>query len=283
MRIIKRIAELRQAVRGMKRRGRSIGFVPTMGALHEGHLSLIRKARRETDWVIVSLFINPIQFNRRSDFRSYPRVLAQDARKAAGAGADALFAPSAVEIYPPDFQTSVEVERLSRRWEGRSRPGHFRGVATVVAKLFHLVQPDIAYFGQKDAQQARIVRQMIRDLNFDIRLRILPTIRELGGLAMSSRNQLLSSSARRPSRLLFEALQEARRLIQWGERRGSVVVRRMRQIIHKSSKARIDYAAIVNPKTLEPVEKLQGKVQVLLAVWIGPVRLIDNIQCYVPS
>ena len=283
MQIIKSLGRLKQAIRQIKKKGKTIGFVPTMGAFHKGHLSLIRKAREQTDWVVVSIFINPIQFDRRSDFHSYPRTLAQDAKAAARAGADAIFAPSTGQMYPPDFQTFVEVDRLSQPWEGRFRPGHFKGVTTVVTKLFHLVQPDVTYFGQKDAQQARIVQQLIRDLNFDIRLRILPTIREPDGLAMSSRNKLLSSSARRSSRILFEALQEACQLIQWGERRASVVVRRMRQILQKDPKARIDYVAIVDPKTLDPIEKLHGNVQVLVAVWMGPVRLIDNIRCYVPS
>ncbi len=247
-----------------------------MGALHEGHLSLIRKARRETDRVLVSLFINPIQFDQPSDLRSYPRTLRTDARAAAGAGADFLFAPQARAMYPADFQTTVEVARLSRRWEGASRPGHFRGVATVVAKLFHLVQPDVAYFGRKDAQQARIVQQMIRDLNFPITLKILPTIREPDGLAMSSRNRRLPSSARRSSRALFEALQEAGRLIQWGERRGFLVGRRMRQILRREPKIKIDYAVIVDPSTLKKVSVVAGPVWALLAVRIGGVRLIDQ-------
>ena len=283
MQIIKSIKPLRQAIRRVKRADKTIGFVPTMGALHEGHLSLIRKAHKETDCVVVSIFVNPTQFDRRSDYRSYPRTLAQDARIAQGAGATLIFAPTNREMYPPDFQTFVEVESLSRPWEGLSRPGHFRGVTTIVTKLFHLVQPDIAYFGQKDAQQCRVVQQLIKDLNFDIRLRALPTVREREGLAMSSRNRLLSSSSRRPSRCLFHALQDARRLIEWGERRGYVVVRRMRQIIRREKGTKMDYVAIVNPKTLEPVEKLHGELQILLAVRVNSVRLIDNIRCYVPS
>ncbi len=278
MKIIRSLVDLRRVIRRVKKSGKTIGFVPTMGALHEGHLSLIRKARKETDFVVFSIFVNPIQFNRPADLKSYPRTLAQDARSAFRAGADILFTPATQAIYPPDFQTFVEVERLSRLWEGKFRPGHFRGVTTVVAKLFNLVQPDAAYFGQKDAQQARIIRQMIADLNFDIRLRVLPTVREPNGLAMSSRNKLLSSRARRSSRILFEALQQVRRLIECGERRRAVVERRMRQVIlHRAPEARIDYAAIVDADTFEQVKRIRGTVQILVAVWIGDVRLMDEM------
>ena len=277
MRIVRDIPELRRIIRQAKRKGKRIGFVPTMGALHEGHLSLIRRAQKETDLVVISIFVNPIQFNRASDLKSYPRTLAQDAQLAAGAGAQILFAPPAQAIYPPGFQTYVEAERLSRIVEGQFRPGHFRGVTTVVAKLFNLVQPNIAYFGQKDAQQARIIRQMVRDLDFDLRLKILPTVREPDGLAMSSRNKLLSSEARRSSRILFEALQQAKRLIECGERRRIVVERRMRQVIRRIPQAKIDYAAIVDAETFERVDRIRGTVQILLAVWIGSVRLIDEM------
>jgi len=277
LRIVRDVAALRRIIRQAKRKGNTVGFVPTMGALHEGHLSLIRRARKETGLVVVSIFVNPIQFNRASDLKSYPRTLAHDARLATGAGAQILFAPSAQAIYPPGFQTFVEVERLSRIVEGTFRPGHFRGVTTVVAKLFNLVQPDIAYFGQKDAQQARIVRQMVRDLDFDIRLKIVPTVREPDGLAMSSRNRLLSSEARRSSKILFEALQQAKRLIECGERRRVVVERRMRQVIRRIPQAKIDYAAIVDAETFERADRIRGTVQILLAVWIGSVRLIDEM------
>ena len=279
MRIVRRPKQLARLIRQMKSRGERIGFVPTMGALHEGHLSLIRRAVKETDRVVVSIFVNPIQFDRKTDLRSYPRPLKEDARLAAEAGADLLFVPSARAIYPPDFQTFVEVKKLSRPWEGRFRPGHFLGVTTVVAKLFHLVQPEVAYFGRKDAQQHRIVGQMIRDLNFDIRLKVMPTVREPEGLAMSSRNRLLSSDARRSSRALFHTLHEGRRLIQSGERRGSVVVRRMEGWIRRAAPgAKVDYAAAVDPQTLEPVSRIRKRVWLLLAVRIGGVRLIDEME-----
>lgn len=280
--IVKRISNLRKVIRAVKGKGQSIGFVPTMGALHQGHLSLIRAAKKENDCVVVSIFVNPIQFNRADDLKAYPRTLQKDARLAKEAGADLIFAPSASEIYPANFQTSVQVGRLSQLWEGKFRPGHFRGVTTVVAKLFNLVQPNRAYFGQKDAQQARIVQQMIQDLNFDVQLRVLPTIREKDGVAMSSRNQNLSSGARRSSRKLFEALQGARRLIEWKERRGSVVIRRMRDSIKDLPGARIDYVAVVDPETLQPVKQIRSDVLILLAVWFGKVRLIDEMLIKVP-
>ncbi len=251
--------------------------MPTMGALHEGHLSLIRQARRDNDIVVVSVFINPIQFNRKKDFRSYPRTLARDTRIASKAGAHLLFAPSAAAMYPPGFQTTVEVAALSKTLEGKFRPGHYRGVATVVAKLFHLVQPDTAYFGQKDAQQASVVRRMVQDLNFDLSLKTMPTVREQDGLAMSSRNRFLSSEARRSSRALFLSLQEGKRLIELGECRRDVVEKRMRAVIRKVPFSRIDYAVIVDPETFEKVPLIQGKVLALLAVWIGQVRLIDEM------
>ncbi len=275
MRIVKRLDTLSRLIRRIRRSGKTIGFVPTLGALHEGHLSLIRRAAQETDSVVVSVFVNPIQFDRPSDFRLYPRSLKADARLAARAGAHLLFAPSQRAMYPKGFQTTVEVADLSRPLEGRLRPGHFRGVTTVVAKLFHLVQPDVAYFGQKDAQQARIVQQLIRDLNFPTRLQVLPTVREPDGLAFSSRNRRLSSVSRRPSRALFEALQEGRRLIQWGERRGFVVVRRMETLLKKQPSIKIDYVALVDPTTLEAVDRIRGTVWLLLAAWVGGVRLID--------
>ena len=279
MRIVKRLDEIRRIVRRTKRRGKTVGFVPTMGALHEGHLSLIRAARRETGFVVVSVFVNPIQFNQRSDFQGYPRPLARDARLAVSAGADLLFAPSAGEIYPSGFQTFVETTDLTRDWEGRFRPGHFRGVTTVVAKLFNLVAPDVAYFGQKDAQQAGVVRQMIRDLNFQVRLKVLPTVREPDGLAMSSRNRRLSPSARRAAVLLFEALQEGRRLIKLNLRRREVLLRRMRQVIRRAPGIQIEYLTMVDPESLRPVRVVQGPVLLLVAARIGGVRLIDCLPC----
>lgn len=275
MRIVRKPTDLARLVARARRAGKQIGFVPTMGALHGGHLSLIRRARSDNDLVVVSLFVNPIQFDRSGDLRRYPRSLQQDIRLCAQAGTDILFTPSVRQMYRPGFQTFVEVQELSRPWEGQSRPGHFRGVTTVVAKLFHLVQPDVAYFGQKDAQQARVVRQMIRDLDFPIRLRVMPTVREPDGLAMSSRNALLSPDERRQAALLFGALQEARRLIKWGHRRRMTILRRMRAIL-RGSRLRSDYIALVDPETFREVSRIQRQVLILLAVWAGKVRLIDS-------
>ena len=278
MKTVRTIAGLRQAIRQAKRRGKRIGFVPTMGALHEGHLSLIRRARRENGLVAASIFVNPIQFNDGSDLKSYPRTLARDARRASAAGCDLLFVPRAADIYPPGFQTYVEVTELTRRWEGKRRPGHFRGVTTVVAKLFNLVQPDVAYFGQKDAQQARVVGQMIRDLGFDLRLAVLPTVREPDGLAMSSRNQRLSRDERKAANVLFESLQEGSRLIEWGFRRENEILRRMCAVLRKARGARVEYAAVVDPKTLEPMRRVKRPALLLLAVRIGKTRLIDCLE-----
>jgi len=275
MKTVRKTADLRRVIRHAKRAGKSIGFVPTMGALHEGHLSLIRRARKENDLVVASIFVNPIQFNSRTDLRSYPRTLPLDTRLAAAAGCDLLFVPSAAEIYPPGFQTFVEVTQLTRRWEGTLRPGHFRGVTTVVAKLFNLVQPDIAYFGQKDAQQARVIGQMIHDLGFDLRLKVLPTVREPGGLAMSSRNQRLSPDERGSAKILFESLQEGKRLIEWHFRRETDILRRMRARIRKIRDARVEYLAVVDPETLEPMGRVKRPALLLLAVRIGKTRLID--------
>lgn len=278
MQIVRRLPSLKRAIARVKRQGKRIGFVPTMGAFHEGHLSLIRQARQENDFVVVSIFVNPLQFDRAADLLSYPRTLRKDVQAAKGAGCDLLFIPTAKEMYPPDFETAVTVEKLSRIFEGRSRPGHFRGVATVVTKLFNLVSPNVAYFGQKDAQQARIIEQLIQDLHFDIRLRILPTVRENDGLAISSRNCLLPSRARRSSGVLFRALQEGRRLIECGERRGSIVERQMRCRLKGVPGLTVDYVALVNPKTFTREHRVGPSTMGLVAVWINRVRLIDCMQ-----
>lgn len=278
MRIIRNPQALQRVTTKIRQQGKTIGFVPTMGALHEGHLSLIRRARRDTDAVIVSLFVNPIQFTQRRDYATYPRPFARDAARCRAAGADYLFAPTARALYRPGFQTVVEVTKLSRRWEGERRPGHFRGVATVVTKLFHLAQPTIAYCGEKDAQQARLIQQMARDLDWPLRVVVCPTVREPDGLAMSSRNVRLSPTGRRRAAALYDALQAARRLIESGERRRAVILRRMRDRLGRVRGARLEYAAVVDPDTLEPVTRVHGDVRLLLAVWIGTVRLIDTMR-----
>lgn len=277
MKIIRNPHALQRWTSRLRRQGKTIGFVPTMGALHEGHLSLIRRARRETDAVIVSVFVNPIQFTQRRDYATYPRPAARDAALCRRAGVDLLFLPAARALYPPGFQTFVEVARLSRRWEGARRPGHFRGVATVVTKLFHLAQPTTAYFGEKDAQQARLIQQMARDLDVPLRVAVCPTVREPDGLAMSSRNARLSPTGRRRARALYDALQAARRLIESGERRRAAILHRMRAVIHARAGARLEYAAVVDPSTLEPVTRVRGQVRLLVAAWIGTVRLMDTM------
>ncbi len=248
-----------------------------MGALHEGHFSLVRRAAAENDLVIVTVFVNPLQFGPREDFTRYPRNLPRDVRLAGSAGADIVFAPTLRGLYPQGFQAAVEVGPLARRWEGVVRPGHFRGVATVVAILFQLTRPTRAYVGQKDYQQALIIRRLVRDLQFPIAVHVLPTVREPDGLAMSSRNAYLTSSQRGQAGVLYRALCAARDRVRAGERRAGPILTAMRRLIHRAKAARIEYAAIVDAETLEPQERLGGRVAVLLAVWIGRTRLIDNL------
>lgn len=282
MQLIRQSASLVRSVRVWRRRGRSIGFVPTMGALHEGHLSLIRAARRQTDVVIVSIFVNPLQFGPAEDFARYPRHLRRDAWLAQQAGCDLVFAPTAREMYPPDFSSYVDVAGLGNRLEGAARPGHFRGVATVVAKLFCLAQPTIAYVGQKDYQQALIIQRLVADLSLPIRVRVMPTVREPDGLAMSSRNAYLNQDQRRQASVIFRALSHGRDRIRAGERRADRLVRAMRAMIARAPAARIEYVAIVDAATLAPLRRVAGRVAVLAAVRIGSTRLIDNVLVDVP-
>jgi pantoate--beta-alanine ligase len=275
------IEEARQAVAETKKRGSSVGLVPTMGALHAGHISLIRAARLETDFVVLSIFVNPTQFGPQEDLSGYPRPLAQDLAVCAGEQVDLVFHPDDSAMYPAGFCTYVEVQGLQDVLCGKNRPGHFRGVATVVLKLFHIVQPDIAYFGQKDAQQVRILEQMVRDLNVPVRLRICPIVREPDGLAQSSRNQYLDPNQRREATTLYRALQEARRLVQDGERDGAAVEQALAARIHETPGAALDYAAVVDNETLQPLARLHGTVLLALAVKFGGTRLIDNLQLHV--
>jgi len=257
--------------------GKTISFVPTMGYLHQGHLSLIRQAGKDSDVLVVSIFVNPTQFGRGEDYERYPRDLERDKKLAAEEKVDILFVPSSKEMYPQGYHTFVEVERLSESLCGRFRPGHFRGVATVVAKLFNIVSPHSAYFGQKDAQQALLIRKMVKDLNMGVEVKVLPIIREEDGLALSSRNAYLSPEERRAAPVLYKSLQEARRMLEAGERDSRRVIRQMEEMIKKEKQARIDYISIVDGETLEERERIEGKVLVALAVWMGKTRLIDNI------
>ena len=257
--------------------GRCIGFVPTMGALHEGHMSLVRAAIAECRPVIASIFVNPTQFGHSEDFQKYPRTFETDFRKLEDAGVDYLFAPQAAEIYPPGFSTWVNVEGLSDRLEGRTRKGHFRGVTTVVLKLLEIVQPQKAFFGRKDAQQARIIRQMARDLHLDSEIVVCPIVREADGLAMSSRNAYLNPDERRAATILFRALDGARASIARGERDALRLTAAMRDTLRTERLAEPEYVELVDAETLEPVTRLRGVCLALLAVRIGAVRLIDNL------
>jgi pantoate--beta-alanine ligase len=268
---------MKQVARQARAEGRSTGFVATMGALHAGHLSLARAARAECQPVIASIFVNPAQFGPSEDFQKYPRAFEADRGKLEDAGVDYLFAPEAAEIYPPGFRTWVNVEGLSDRLEGRARPGHFRGVTTVVLKLLEIAQPHKAYFGRKDAQQARILRQMARDLHLDSEIITCPIVREQDGLAMSSRNAYLNPEERLAATILFRALDGARAAITRGERDAPRLAAAMRETLRTEPLATPDYVELVDAETLEPVTRLRGVCLALLAVRVGAVRLIDNL------
>ena len=255
---------------------RILGLVPTMGALHEGHFSLIRAAHRECAPMVVSLFVNPKQFGAVEDLSKYPRTLAADRAALQALGVDYLFAPSLQEMYPPGFRTSVVVEGLSDRLEGRSRPGHFHGVTTVVLKLFEIVQPRFAYFGRKDAQQARLIRQMSADLNLDANVVVCPIVREADGLALSSRNVYLQAEDRRAAAALSRSLTAVRDEIAKGERDTSRLLAALRRVLATEPRVTLDYAEIVDNETLEPIANLRGTCYVLLAAKVGETRLIDN-------
>jgi len=257
--------------------GRRIALVPTMGALHDGHLALVAEARRRAERVVVSIFVNPIQFDRRDDFEQYPRTLDDDARMCAGAGAAAVYAPSAAAMYPEGFQTGVEVARLTEPLCGAVRPGHFRGVTTVVTKLFHAVRPDVAVFGEKDYQQLAVVRRMTADLDFGIEIVGVATVREADGLALSSRNRRLAPDDRQAARCVPRALEAAAAAVAGGERRAAAVVARATATIAAEPRARLEYAELRDPETLAEVSEVAGPSLLALAVWVGGVRLIDNL------
>jgi len=273
---------MHRVARDLKRRGR-IGFVPTMGFLHEGHLRLVRAARRQSDFVVVSIFVNPIQFGPKEDFRRYPRDFNRDRRLLQTAGADLIFYPGVKDMYPEGFASFVEVERLGEGLCGKSRPGHFRGVTTVVAKLFNAVLPDVAVFGAKDAQQAFVIRRMTRDLGFRTRIVILPTAREKDGLAMSSRNVYLTPQQRAEAQALHRSLLLAKRLIGQGERNAAKVKAAMRRLIRRESSGRIDYVEMVDTDELRSVKAIKGETLVALAVFFGKTRLIDNTTVKTPN
>ena len=261
----------------VRREGVVIAFVPTMGALHEGHRALIRAARLQCDALVVSIFVNPTQFAPTEDLAAYPRRLAQDRALCRDEGADICFEPSATAMYPPGFQTVVTVPSLARRWEGESRPDHFAGVATVVTKLFGIVRPDLALFGQKDYQQCAVVRQLVKDLNLNIRLHVRPTVRERDGLAMSSRNAFLSTEERRVAPMFYHALLAGRRAIEAGTTDPDALGAIMRKVLGGEPAIRIDYLAVCDPDTLEPLTRIHRRAVILGAIRLGSVRLIDNV------
>jgi pantoate--beta-alanine ligase len=255
----------------------TVGFVPTMGYLHEGHLALVKQARIENSAVIVSIYVNPTQFGPREDFGAYPRDLNRDLELLKEGGVDIVFVPSDDQMYSPEFSTWVDVENISERLEGTSRPGHFRGVATVVAKLFNIVQPTKAYFGQKDAQQVMVIKRMVGDLNMAIEIVVVPTVRESDGLAMSSRNSYLSPEERQAATVLFRALTLARQLRLGGEKDAGKIRRQMTLLIQKEPLAQIDYVSIADAETLEELDLIDHRALASLAVRIGKTRLIDNM------
>ncbi len=277
MEIFNKVADVKEYVKAKKAQGKSIGLVPTMGALHEGHLSLMKGARRECDVVIASIFVNPTQFGPGEDYDEYPRILERDADLAEGVGVDAIFAPSADEMYPHGYSTYVTVEGITEKLCGKARPGHFRGVTTVVSKLFNIVRPDKAYFGQKDAQQFAVIKRMVEDLNMDIEVVPMPIIREADGVAKSSRNSYLNPQERNAAPILHRALMLADEMIEAGQRDAAKIIEAMEELIKGEPLASIDYVSIVDGDTLEDLHALKGKVLVALAVKIGPARLIDNI------
>lgn len=277
MRIIHTIKEMASFLRKARLQGKAIGFVPTMGALHVGHLGLIRRARQDNDIVVVSIFVNPMQFGPKEDYKRYPRNLKLDARLSAKGGADIIFCPTVQEMYRDNYKTHIIVEDLSSMLCGRFRPGHFKGVATVIAKLFNIVNPDIAYFGQKDAQQAMIIKKMVNDLNFPIKIKVMPTIRENDGLAISSRNAYLNEKERRDAAVLYQALNLAKDLIMQGNSAPLDITRKMKRLINRKRSANIQYISIVDLGTLKPVGIIKEKVLIALAVYMGKTRLIDNI------
>ena len=273
MKICQSIADLRAARSGKKR----VGFVPTMGALHEGHLSLVRAAKAESDFVVVSIFVNPTQFGPNEDFSKYPRTFERDCDLLKKEGVDVVFAPSVEEMYPPVAVTHVSVAGMSERLCGRSRPGHFRAVTTVVCKLFNIVGPEFAYFGQKDAAQAAIIKRMVRDLNLPVNIVVCPIVREPDGLAMSSRNAYLSPEERKRALILSRSLKQVENSFEQGERNAQALVTIGKQVLREETAVRLDYLEIVDPETLEPVEEIKATALAAIAAHVGSTRLIDNV------
>ena len=277
MREIKNLRDMYLYSLKAKSHGKKVGFVPTMGALHEGHLSLVEEAKKRCDIVVVSIFVNPIQFAPSEDFAGYPRNLSRDKKLLKNFSIDILFLPEAAKMFPEGFKTFVEVDALSKKMCGRSRPAHFRGVTTVVAKLFNIVNPDLAFFGEKDYQQQLIIKRMAADLNLPVEVVSLPTVRGFDGLAMSSRNAYLNPKEKKSAAILYKALSMAQREIQAGERDLNKILFRMRSLIGSEPTVRLDYLVAADPETLQELKQIKGKVLFALAVYIGKTRLIDNL------
>ncbi|MFC1605053.1 pantoate--beta-alanine ligase [Planctomycetota bacterium] len=277
MEVAKTIENVRSQVKIARGKGSKIGLVPTMGALHIGHISLIEAATNDCEFVVVSIFVNPTQFGQGEDFEKYPRPLEADLKICRKAGVDVVFAPSPQQIYPAENVTWVTVEKLTEPLCGRSRPGHFRGVTTVCAKLFNIVAPDAAYFGQKDGQQAIVIKRMVADLNMPLEIVICPTVREPNGLAVSSRNQYLTAQQTKDAANIYKSLQTCRRMIEAGTTKTDQIIAEMRELLQQIPSSEIEYVSIVDAETLESIEKVAGKVLAAVAVKISPARLIDNI------
>ncbi len=275
MQIINDIKDLKNIIKKWKNQGLSIGYVPTMGYLHEGHLSLIKKASKN-DKIIVSIFVNPMQFGVNEDLATYPRDLERDAKLCENEGVAVLFTPSVEQMYPKGFSSYVDMNSLTDKLCGAKREGHFRGVCTILMKFFHLITPDVAYFGQKDAQQCAVIKHMVEDLNLDLEIEICPIIREKDGLAKSSRNVYLNEAERKAALVLSRAIFLGENLIQKGERESKIILQAMREELQKESLARIDYIELVNPKTMQNLERIEDSALGALAVYIGKTRLIDN-------
>ena len=277
MEIVKEISKMKEISKFWKRQGYKIAFVPTMGFLHGAHLALVKKAKELGDKTVVSIFVNPLQFGPKEDFREYPRDLGRDLALLEKEKVDAVFIPETEEMYPPDFQTYVEVTKLTTGLCGAFRPGHFKGVTTVVLKLFNIINPDIAIFGEKDYQQLQVIKQMIKDLNLDIEIVAHPTVREKDGLAMSSRNIYLSSAERESATSLYKALLLAQKLIKEGERDSQKIKEEMEKFIYSFPFTKVQYIEFVDPQTLDPIDKINKPVLCALAVYVGKARLIDNM------
>lgn len=276
MKILKTIQEMKKVSAELRSSGQSIGFVPTMGYLHEGHLSLVRSSRSQADCTVVSIFVNPTQFGPREDFKRYPRDLKRDLEILEEEGVDYVFVPEVKEMYPNGYKTYVEIHEFQDKLCGHSRPGHFRGVCTVVLKLFHIIKPDLSFFGQKDAQQAVILKKMVKDLDMDGKIEVLPTVRNEKGIALSSRNEYLSPEERKAALCLSKSLKKARSMIDEGERDTEKIIRGMKEIIAEEPLARIDYVEIVGMEELDPLPQIEDEALIALAVFIGKARLIDN-------